>query len=120
MRDPRNVHPSRDFDAHLPPGLGGVVSAFAPRGAVGILAGFIVLLLLFAVSGSVQGLGLVAAGVTLVVLGFLTRRALKAEMRREDTTPLSRVDPVLPADSDLSDDDRREAMRRYADGHTDD
>jgi hypothetical protein len=100
--------------------MGGVASALVPQGAVGCLSGLFLLIVLAVVAGLVEGIWLAAAGVGLVLLVFLIRRALKAEMRREDRRPARPPGTTtLPEDSELTDEERREAMRRFTDGRSD-
>jgi uncharacterized membrane protein len=114
MNDPRRTS---GYD-QVPMGLGGAMSTFVPQGVVGLL-GFAFLAVLFTIAaGLVEGAWLFAAVIGLLVLVFLIVLALRREMRRAKEP--SRMDaPRLPDDSELSDDDRQEAMRRYKRGRRD-
>jgi predicted lipid-binding transport protein (Tim44 family) len=110
MYDPRR---QGGYD-QLPAGLGGVVSAFLPQGMVGVLGGLFLLLLLAILSDWVEGFWLVLAVAGLVALVPLIGVALKREMRRQDM----RRDELqgnsrLPDNAELSDEERREAMRGF-------
>jgi integral membrane sensor domain MASE1 len=113
MYDP-NRDPSR---SSMNAGMG-IVSAFAPQGAVGVLAGSIIALVFGLLIGLFEGGWALAAIAGIVVLVPLTARALKREMRREDTPPrpMHPQASSLPADAELPDDERRDAMRRFDDG----
>jgi hypothetical protein len=95
----------------------GIVSAFVPQGAVGVLAGGIIALVVGLLIGLFEGIWALAAVAGIVVLIPLTARALKREMRREDTTPrpLHPQASSLPADAELPDEERRNAMRQFDD-----
>jgi hypothetical protein len=116
MRDPQR---QSGYD-QLPAGMGGVVSAFLPQGMVGVLGGLFLLLLLAILSDWVEGVWLVPAIAGLVALVPLIGLALKREMRRQDIRhgELQR-NPRLPDNAELSDDERREAMRRFDDERPD-
>jgi hypothetical protein len=91
----------------------GIFQAFAPTGAVGILAGAFILILLGIAGGMFEGPWLVVAVLALVGLAGLIGRAMRREMRREDRRPWHRQASRLPPDADLTDGERRDAMRRY-------
>ena len=94
----------------------GIWGAFVPRGTVGILGGIVILLLLGVVSGTLTGAFLFLAIGGIAVLLALIPRAIKAEIRREDQrTPRRGREGSLPDDSNLSDEERRRAMRGYDD-----
>jgi hypothetical protein len=107
------MDPDRDsYRLGLSAGMG-IFQAFAPAGAVGILAGAFILILLGIAGGMFEGPWLAVALLALVGLAGLIGRAIRREMRREDRRPLHRQASNLPADAELSDEERRDAMRRY-------
>ena len=116
-RYPLAMDPNRDYYRH---GLGagvGIVQAFVPTGAVGVLAGGIIALVFGLLIGLFEGVLAYLAVVGIVVLIPLTARALKREMRREDAAPrpLHNQASSLPSDAELSDEERRQAMRPFDD-----
>lgn len=114
MNDPRREPPRPD---QLSP-MGGVFSAFVPRGAVGILAGVFLLVLIAIVTGQAEGVWLAMALVALGLLAVLMVRAIRRDLRRDDRRP-ARREVTLPDDSELSDAERREAMQRFRDERRD-
>ena len=96
------------------PGFG-IVSAFLPQGSVGCLAGLFVLLLIGIAIGLFKGPWMAVAVVAMVVLVPLIGRAIRAEIRKEDRV-MDKPSQVgrLPSDAELADEERRDAMRRYA------
>jgi len=112
------MDPNRDvYRMGLGAGVG-IVSAFVPQGAVGVLAGGIIALVFGLLIGLFEGIWAYVAVAGIVVLVPLTARALKREMRREDAPPrpLHQQASSLPADAELTDEERRDAMRRFDDG----
>ena len=109
------MDPNRDFYRHGANAGMGIFQAFVPTGAVGIFAGVFILVLLGVVTGMFQGVWLVVAGLSLVGLAGLTVRALRREIRREDRHRPRGRQSSLPSDADISEAERREAMRRHAD-----
>src|SRR5690606_3854031 len=105
----------RGYD-YLPAGLGGAVSAFVPQGKVGVLGGVFLLAVLAIVSGWVEGIWLLVAVVVLVALVPLIALAIRTELNA-DRRARGRLPgtPRLPDNAELSDDERREAMRRFSD-----
>jgi membrane protein implicated in regulation of membrane protease activity len=98
--------------------MGGVFSVFVPQGAVGILAGVFLLVLIAVVTGQAEGVWLAMALVAFGLLAVLMVRAIRRDLRRDDRRP-ARREATLPDDSELSDEERREAMQRYRDGGRD-
>jgi hypothetical protein len=92
--------------------MGGVFSVFVPQGAVGILAGVFLLVLIAVVTGQAEGVWLAMALVAFGLLAVLMVRAIRRDLRRDDRRP-ARREATLPDDSQLSDEERREAMQRY-------
>jgi hypothetical protein len=114
MNDPRREPPRPD---QISP-MGGVASALVPQGAVGILGGLFLLVLLGVFTGQVKGPWLALAVAGLAVIAVLILGAVKRELRR-DKSPPARREPTLPDDSELSEAERRAAMQRYADERKD-
>ena len=102
------------------PGFG-IASAFFPQSSVGCFAGLFVLIVIGVIAGLFEGVWLAVAVVGLVVLVPLIRRALRAEIRREDRDiDAPSQEGKLPSDAELSDHERRDAMRRYGDRDAED
>ena len=96
--------------------LGGVMAALVPQGTVGCLSGIFLLIVIAVVAGLIEGPWLALAVVALVLLVPLIRRAIRKEIQREDFHSGKPSDTSkLPPDSELSDEERREAMRRFDD-----
>ena len=110
------------YDPHRDPrqqpyaGAGmGVLSAFVPQGTVGCLLGLFILLLIALVAGMIEGPWLLLTVAALVILVPLIRWAVRKEIRREDRIPPGSPGQAgsLPPDSELSEEERRSAMREY-------
>jgi hypothetical protein len=107
------MDPNRD--AHRM-GLGagvGIFQAFVPTGAVGILAGVFILVVLGIATGMFEGPWLAIAVLALAGLAGFMARAVRREMHREDRRPYHHQASSLPADAELTDEERRDAMRRF-------
>jgi hypothetical protein len=113
------MDPNRDsYKLGMAAGLG-LVQTFIPTGAIGIFAGAFIAILASLLIGLFDGVWVFVAIVTLVVLVLLTSVAVKRELAKEDALPPSRPHVSLPPDADLSDEERRQAMRRFAEGKDD-
>jgi hypothetical protein len=116
MQEPQRP---RGYDG-LPAGLGGAVSAFLPQGKVGVLGGVTLLVVLAIASGSVQGIWLVAAVAALIAMVPLLVLAVRAELNADRAAQGQRpAPPRLPDDAELSDEERRDALRRFDDERRD-
>ncbi len=111
QNDPRELPPSYgDGPAN------GIVSAFLPTGTLGILVAVFLGILIAIGAGLVHGIWLIASIVSLPMLVLLIRRALKAEMRRDDIRGGFRLTQTgsLPSDAELTDSERRNAMLGFS------
>jgi hypothetical protein len=110
------MDPNRD-SYRLAAGAGlGIFQAFVPTGAVGILAGGVILLVLGLVAGTISGVWVLPAIALTAGLLLLIPRAIRNEIRREErrnAQQQQRRQASLPNDSDLSEDERRDALRRF-------
>lgn len=108
------MDPNRDFYRLSANAGQGIFQAFVPTGAVGILAGVVILLVVGIVSETISGVWLMPAIALTGIALLLIPRAIRTEIRREDRKGAGRLStPSLPSDSDLSDDERRDALRRF-------
>jgi hypothetical protein len=116
MEGPKRPQEARDFGP-----VEGMAAAIAPQGTIGCLFGMFMLLLGAIAVGLAHGPGLVAAIIAMVVLVPLIRLALKREMRCDDAAAGfgPNAESSLPDDAELSDEERRDAMRKYDEEHSD-
>lgn len=105
-RDPR---PPPGMDPFTPSRYG--LAAAIPQGMVGCLGGLFVLLLIGIIAGILQGVLLAVGIIALILLPPMIVLAIRRQLREDNRRP-SKGLPPLPDDSDLSDEERREAMRR--------
>ena len=111
MHDPQR-HPNQAYSGALT----GIASAFIPIGATGILLGIVIILVIGIATGVIDGVLVVVAAVVIAGAVALIPRAIRAEIRREDRRSVRLEDHgTLPDDSQISDEERRDAMREFRD-----